>query len=161
MHPRVADLADGLSVNFSGRAWHGATLLGSLRGVSAKEAGASPPGGGHSIWELVLHAAYWKYAVRRQLAPHTEADFPRSPSNWPRMPKERSEKAWKADVALLKREHGRLLEAVEGLRAEELDRVPPKGKKWTRAQLAGGVSAHDVYHTGQIQAVKRAVRGKE
>ena len=45
----------------------GATPLGCLRGVQPEQAVWKPAPDRHSIWELVLHIAYWKYAVRRNL----------------------------------------------------------------------------------------------
>ena len=47
--------------------WHGTNLRGSIRGLSAKDAAWRPRPGRHNIWEVVVHAAYWKYAVRRRL----------------------------------------------------------------------------------------------
>ena len=52
---------------FERKAWHGPNLKGALRGITAREAAWRPAPGSHNIWELVLHAAYWKYAVRRML----------------------------------------------------------------------------------------------
>ena len=49
------------------RTWHGPNLRQSLRGVSARQAARRPAPGRHNIWELAVHAAYWKYAVRRRL----------------------------------------------------------------------------------------------
>ena len=60
-----------------GQAWHGGvTPGGALRNVTAAEARRLPAGGGHSIWELALHLAYWKYAVRRKLEPARPEDSP-------------------------------------------------------------------------------------
>ncbi len=36
-----------------------------------------------------------------------------------------------------------------------LDRIPPQGRRWTYGQLLLGIAAHDAYHTGQIQLMKR------
>ena len=69
-------------------AWHGPTVQGALRGVSAAQARWQPAPGRHSIWELVLHIAYWNYAVRHHLEPDGPA-FPRSPANWPALPARR------------------------------------------------------------------------
>src|SRR5262245_21528035 len=52
---------------FDRRAWHGTNLMGSLRGVALDEATFRPNPHRHNIWELAVHAAYWKYAVRRRL----------------------------------------------------------------------------------------------
>jgi hypothetical protein len=53
---------------YNHRGWHGPNLLGTLRGLSAEEAAWRPGEGRHNIWEIVLHCAYWKYAVRRRIA---------------------------------------------------------------------------------------------
>ena len=52
---------------FRHRSWHGTNLRGSIRGLTPAEASWRPAAGRHNIWELVVHAAYWKYVVRRKL----------------------------------------------------------------------------------------------
>ena len=47
--------------------WHGTNLRGSLRGIDHITAAARPAPDRHNIWELALHAAYWKYTVVRRL----------------------------------------------------------------------------------------------
>ena len=59
----LALLAEG----YEKRAWHGPNLKQSIRGLSAKQAAWRPGPGRHNIWELVVHAAYWKYAARRRI----------------------------------------------------------------------------------------------
>jgi uncharacterized damage-inducible protein DinB len=136
--------------------WYGGpTLLGALRQVKARAAAWKPPGGGHSIWELTLHAAYWKYAVLRHFAPDIVDRFPRSPSNWPAVPESTDEKAWTADVKLLREQHQSLVAAIQRFPAKRLDEISPAGKKWTFSQLLFGIATHDIYHIGQIQTLKR------
>src|ERR1700733_13997187 len=60
-------LIDFLDEAFDKKSWHGPNLRGSIRGLSAKEAAWRPGQDRHNIWELTLHAAYWKYIVRRRL----------------------------------------------------------------------------------------------
>jgi uncharacterized damage-inducible protein DinB len=142
----------------SGRAWHGGpTPVGALRGVTAAQARWTPGRGRHSIWELVLHIAYWEYAVRRHLEPDGPR-FPRSPANWPAIPSRPDERAWARDRALLADEHRRLVRALARFPLSRWNRVPPQGKKWTYGELIVGILAHDVYHTGQIQLLKRLYR---
>src|SRR5260370_34554871 len=50
------------------KTWHGPNLKQSIKGVTAKPAAWRPGPGRHNIWEALLHAAYWKYALRRRLA---------------------------------------------------------------------------------------------
>ncbi len=138
------------------RNWHGGpSPVTALRGVEVEEAAWRPAPRRKSIWALVLHIAYWKYAVRRHLEPGPIPRFPRSPSNWPTAPAGADPAAWSRDVALLKEQHERLVEAVGRLPATALGRVPPGGRRWTYGQLVLGIAAHDAYHTGQIQLLKR------
>jgi uncharacterized damage-inducible protein DinB len=69
-------------------------------------------------------------------------------------PQQTTLEAWRADVALLERTHRTLRDAIADLDPRELDRQPLKGKT-TRRVLITGVAAHDLYHAGQIQLLKR------
>ena len=78
--------------------WHGGpTPVGALRGVDAEQAAWRPTSGRKSVWELALHIAYWKYAVRRHLVADEQPRFPRSPANFPRLPDSADERAWASD----------------------------------------------------------------
>lgn len=139
-----------------GRAWHGGvTAIGAVRGVPAALARWRPAPKRHSIWALTLHVAYWKYAVRRHLEAEGIPHFPRSPANWPVVPEPADERAWRADRALLADEDRLFAAAARGFLPSRLNRRPPGGKKWTYAEMIIGVAAHDAYHTGQIQLLKR------
>ena len=50
---------------FDKKSWHGTNLMGSVRGLTAREALWRPARGRHNVWEILIHAAYWKYVVRR------------------------------------------------------------------------------------------------
>ena len=136
--------------------WHGGpSPVGALRGVDAEQAAWRPTPRRKSVWELALHVAYWKYAVRRHLVAGEQPRFPRSPANFPRLPDPADELAWASDVVLLRTEHDRLVEAVRAFPAGRLGAVPPGGKRWTYGEIVLGIAAHDAYHTGQIQLLKR------
>jgi len=152
--PRTALLLEILDQAFDRKAWHGTTLRGSVRGLLADDVLWRPAPRRHCIWEIVLHAAYWKYATRRRLLGGRRGRFRRQGSNWPSLPTPASELAWGADVALLAEEHRLLREAVAALRPARLDRRPT-GSAWTFRELIHGVAAHDLYHAGQIQLLKR------
>jgi hypothetical protein len=155
--PRIELLLEVMDQAFDQKSWHGTTLRGSLRGVSPEEAVWRPAPGRHNIWELTLHAAYWKYAVRRRLAGDAIGSFDRKPSNWPGVPEPADLKAWKRDVAFLEAQHRKLREVVRQMTPQELDRRSPKGV-WRNAEEIHGIAAHDLYHTGQIQLIKRLMR---
>jgi hypothetical protein len=156
-NPVIALLLEVMDQAFDQKAWHGTTLRGALRGLTPTQALWRPAANRHNIWELTLHAAYWKYAVRRRLADDAVGSFDRKPSDWPAIPDPADPRAWKRDVAFLENEHRRLREVVRGLSPAALSLRSPRGV-WTNAQEIHGIAAHDLYHTGQIQLIKRLMQ---
>jgi DinB family protein len=136
------------------RSWHGPNLRGSLRGLRAAQAAWRPARGRHNAWELAVHAAYWKYAALRRLTGEKRGSFARPGSNWLATPTPPTEAAWRRDLDLLADCHRRLRAAVAGLQDADLDRRTPGGQG-TIGRLVRGVAAHDLYHAGQIQLIKR------
>ena len=137
--------------------WHGGpSPVGALRGVAAVQAAWRPTPRRKSIWELALHIAYWKYTVRRRLQQETRGSFPLKGSNWFSR-EQNSETAWKEDLALLDQVHRSMRKAVAALPGEQLY-ATPKGQKTSNFALISGIAAHDLYHAGQIQLLKRLSR---
>jgi hypothetical protein len=153
----LALLLDLLDEAYERKAWHGPNLKGSIRGLDPQVAAWRPSPARHNIWEHVLHAAYWKYVVRRRLMGESRGSFPLKGSNWFTRPVEPALSAWRADVALLDQMHRGLRQAVAVLDPREL-RKTPAGSKISHAAILRGIAAHDVYHAGQIQLLKRLAR---
>ena len=142
---------------FDRRAWHGTNLRGALRGIDARQASWRPGPGRHNIWELALHAAYWKYAVRRRLTREKRGAFGEKGSDWFVRPA--AGQAWEQDLARLTREHRQLREEVARLRDQDLPRRVGTSR-WTHAAMVRGIASHDLYHAGQIQLIKRMLPGR-
>jgi len=134
---------------FSRKTWHGPNLKQSLKGVSAKQASWRPAPGRHNIWEFMLHAAYWKYAVRRRVEGRPRGSFILKGSNFfPRPQKGKAtEAAWRADQSILANEHRALEQSIRRVLKT------PRGKKLL--PMLYGVALHDVYHAGQIRLLRR------
>ena len=152
---------------FDRKAWHGTTLFGSLRGVSAATAAWRPAPSRHNIWEVAVHAAYWKYAVRRLLTGEKRGSFALKGSNWFEKPgagtaaagNARSlDREWASDVKALAEEHRRLREAIERFPEAALSKRLT-GKAYDAAFTIRGIAAHDLYHAGQIQLLKKLAAG--
>jgi uncharacterized damage-inducible protein DinB len=147
----VALLLDLLDEAYDEKSWHGPNLRSAIRGASAEQAAWRPAPQNHNIWQLTLHAAYWKYVARRRLTGEGRGKFPIPGSNFFRRPVDPSEAAWKADIAILQSEHIKLREVVK--------RVSAGGKtpeQWRDAlHTVRGVAAHDLYHAGQIRLLRR------
>ena len=146
-------LLASLDEAFDRRSWHGTNLRGSIRGLTPADAARRPAAGRHNVWELIVHAAYWKYAVRRRLTGEKKGSFPLDGSNfWPRDGGTAAD--LKRDIALLAGEHRKLRAAVAAF-PERRWSARAEGSPFTNAALVRGAAAHDLYHAGQIQLLKR------
>lgn len=134
------------------KAWHGPNLRQALKGVSATEAAWRPAAGHHNIWEETLHAAYWKYDVRRILEGGKRGSFVLKGSNFFARPEKGklTEAAWRTDKEILETEHERLRDAVK--------KALKRGANVKIARLICGVAFHDIYHAGQIRLLRRLQR---
>jgi DinB superfamily len=138
-----------LDEGYSKKTWHGPNLRQSLKGVTARQAAWRPGAGRHNIWELTLHAAYWKYAVRRRLEGGKRGSFVLKGSNFFPRPEDgkATEAAWRTDKELLETEHRAMVETIGKALGS------PQAKK--KLGMLYGVALHDVYHAGQIRLLRR------
>jgi hypothetical protein len=140
-----------LDLAYLRRSWHGTNLRGSLRGLSPELAAWKPAPDRHSIQEITVHCAYWKYTVVRRLTGEKRGSFALKGSNW--FAREGTDAAlWRADVSLLDAEHRRLRALVAALTPRHLQRGTPGGRPMH--EVLSGIIAHDLYPAGQIQALK-------
>ncbi len=133
------------------RAWHGTNLHGAVKAIAPHQVTWRPGPGRHNVWELVVHAAYWKYVVRKRVGGAPRGGFPLAGTNF--YPRDGAFDAgrWRADLELLAGQHRQLREMVAGLDETDLTRtVGGKPLAWT----IRGAAAHDLYHAGQIQLLK-------
>lgn len=145
-------LLAALDEAFDKKSWHGPNLRGAIRGVSAEQAAWRPADDRHNIWELTLHAAYWKYVVRRRLLKEKRGSFALAGSNFFERPTGPiSESAWKKDIAILEAQHRSLRDAVA--------KFAEKALTPAACHLIRGAAAHDLYHAGQIRLLRRMCRG--
>jgi uncharacterized damage-inducible protein DinB len=157
MSPDLDQLLCILDRAYDRQSWHGTNLRGSLRGLSLEQVAWRPAPGRHCIWEVVVHAAYWKYAVWRRLTGERRGSFPLKGSNWFARPEKGTRAGWEEDVRLLDQTHRALREAIARLPATALRRTAPNSTV-SNFDLIAGIAAHDLYHAGQIQLLKRLSR---
>jgi uncharacterized damage-inducible protein DinB len=155
----IAVLLHALDEGYDRRAWHGTALKGSLRGVTARQAAWRPAPGRHNIREVAVHAAYWKYRVRRRLTGEKRGSFPMDGTNWFEL-SGADEKAWRSERALLEREHRALRQAVAELPPGRLGGRLPGTRRRTALREIAGIALHDVYHAGQIQLLKALTKNQ-
>ncbi len=146
-------LVDVLNEAFAGPAWHGPSLKGALRGVTATRASWRPSSRRHNVWEVAVHAAYWKHIVANRLTGARDR-FALAGRNWFVRPG--GDREWHDDLRLLATAHERLIDIVGALSPGDVSRIVHAGQ--SAEQNIRGIAAHDVYHAGQIQLLKALVR---
>lgn len=152
--PDVEQLLFLIDTAYDRTSWHGPNLRGSIRGISPDLAAWRPAPGRHNIWELVVHAAYWKYVAWRRLTGAKRGSFALDGSNWMSRPVQATASAWRADLEILEQTHRTLRDAAAAVSSSDLRKRAPTGTATIQALLTG-VAAHDLYHAGQIQLLKR------
>lgn len=162
MHDPTSLLVRQLDRAFLGPAWHGPTLMGSLRGLDPKAASWRPGAQRHNAWELMVHAAYWKYRICRLVTDEPPRQFGIAGSNFFPRPDPDSRQPgtalWQEDLQRLSDWHGRLKSAVAALDPRRLAEAPGRGRH-NFEQLIAGAADHDTYHAGQIRLLRRLREG--
>lgn len=157
-----AFLREQIRKGFSDDPWHGPSTLTLLQGLTAEAAAAYPVPGGHSVWEIVLHMISWQNEVRRRLEGN-EPDMPEE-GDWPEVGQV-TEAAWKRDRKRLGESLTDLLDTLNSLREEDLDRTggglddrdPALGTGVTLRAMVNGLVQHNAYHSGQIALLRKAL----
>ncbi|MGH9642287.1 MAG: DinB family protein [Terriglobales bacterium] len=150
----ITRLADELRRAFYGEAWHGDSLMETLRGVTAAQASARPIKNAHSIWELALHIAAWDAAVQRRMT--GVAVKLSDPENFPPV-LDTNDAAWQSALDYVRRVHDELIAAVERFPEHSLGKPVPgkEGAHYNFAYMLHGLAQHAAYHTGQIALLKK------
>ncbi len=141
------------------KSWHGPNIKGAIRLVTPAQATWRPKQGRHNVAEIVVHCAYWKYAVRRRIRGDKRGSFPLKGSNWFQLPTKLTKQQWQDYAKLLADEHRALLEAVADVTWAHLTEGPGGGPN-KPADHVFGAAYHDVYHAGQIQTLKALYKAK-
>ena len=141
---------------YRGPAWHGPAIRELIQDVDAETAAAHPIVGVHSIWELVLHMAYWRRTAAAALGGVTIDPEPPIEDNFPTV-EEVSEAAWERAREALAESQKALVSGLEAFDEARLDEHV--GGEYTFYFLLHGIIQHDLYHGGQIALLKKAQVG--
>lgn len=139
---------------YDGEPWYGDPIVKILKGISAQQAAAYPIPGAHSIWEIVLHLISWRRFGIEKLKGNAAYDVEwDSKEEWPAIP-EVTGGNWAQTLAALAKSQMQILELLDAVEAEALERqVPPR--TYSLHFLLQGIIQHDLYHAGQISMLKK------
>jgi uncharacterized damage-inducible protein DinB len=151
----VRQLANHVERTVTGPMWHGPSLEELLVGITAADAAARPIAETHTIWELVLHIAFWADEALARFNGRARAELHRN-EDWPASP-EPTEEAWREARENLARSYRALREAVAASSDDMLSRrVAGADPPHSMLAMIHGVIEHGAYHGGQIALLRRA-----
>ena len=144
-----------------GEPWHGTSARSaSSTGIDHQQAAARPLAGAHTIWELVLHITAWKNEVRQRLdgAPAgepIEGDWPEPPAR--RAPTRGARRSRRSRKRIAPSSPPSPACRDPHCSSGPTIRGPRERFRRHYFQLVHGILQHDVYHSGQIALLKKAV----
>lgn len=150
-------LADLVEQAYDGKppravAWHGPSVSAVLSDVSREDALTRLSPASRSIWEVVLHVAFWDEVCVRRLKGERLDVTTGSPEDWPELAAD----TWPAPLARAREARGALLDVIRSLSETDLDTIVPDWG-WTFYTMIHGTLHHDLYHAGQIAFIRAAL----
>jgi uncharacterized damage-inducible protein DinB len=139
----------------SEEAWHGHSVVDVLGDVSWEMAAEKIMPNTHSIGELVYHMTTWRIFVVKRLQGDGEYEVTKS-RDWKSFPVF-DEFEWEALQMELSLSQEELIAELEKREDDEfLDEIVP-GREYDFYTMLHGILQHDLYHTGQISILKKAL----
>jgi hypothetical protein len=134
-----------------GSAWHGDSVWEILDGITPEQAFRRLSPVTHTIWELVMHMAFWETEVHhrlRRLPPQSEAEL-----NFPAMPDPTAEN-WNLALETLRASNAAFRDTLVALADSQLDTPLSAADKSVYVEVHG-VIQHHLYHAGQLALIRK------
>jgi uncharacterized damage-inducible protein DinB len=131
---------------FEGSPWIDVTIMGTLKGISSKNASKKISVNQNSIWEIVNHLISWRLNVLQRVqgkvinTPHNNYFEPIADS---------SPSAWERTLKELQDSQIQWLKFLKQITPDSFSKVYPNNKM-TYYEHIHGIIQHDAYHLGQI-----------
>ena len=146
----IERILDQLNRAWGGPSWTGVDIRPLLDDVTDAQARAHPLPNVHSIIELVCHMTATMDLVTYRLAGNPKELT--SEEDW----RDVTQLPWADAVEEMENAESRLSDAVARLSVDDLDRIVA-GRDYTTYVMVHGVIQHNLYHTGQIAILKKAL----
>lgn len=139
-----------------GESWHGPSVKEILEDVTASQAVARPIAKAHNIAELLVHMTNWRVFTLEKLTGGDNYDIIlNSQADWPLI-NELSEERWQEIIDSYDDTQQELVEVIERFSPTKINDTVP-GRKYSFYMLLHGIIQHDIYHSGQIALLKKAI----
>jgi uncharacterized damage-inducible protein DinB len=154
----LSRIAAELERAYEGDAWHGPNMTVTLKGLRAFSAATKPIPEAHSVWELVKHLTAWNQIVHRRFLGELVKVSPEQ--DWPPV-EDTNPEAWERDLAALRNSvESFIAELKRAAKKPDCDAVLKKkvrGKTHNVYVMLHGAVQHNLYHTGQIGILRKAL----
>ncbi len=141
-----------------GQPWYGNAVYVTLTGITFENAAKRPPGGAHTIAEIVLHMISWTEEVIDRIN-EKPASLPLG-GDWPD-PGDFDELKWNLYLDDLKLVNTNLLRAIQDFPEKKWDEPIIDEREdipvFTYAEFVRGLIQHHIYHQGQIGLLVKVV----
>lgn len=152
---RIIDLLN--TTYESEEAWHGPSVVESLRDVSPAMAGQRISPNTHTIAELVFHMTSWRIFCVKKMQNDPTFDITTPEKNFGSFPDKIDDFEWEALQMELSLSQEELINELDKRDDDEfLEDIVP-GRDYTYYDLLHGIINHDIYHTGQIVILQKAL----
>ncbi len=146
-----------MNAGFHGGAWHGPSVLESLKNLTPKEA-SFKAANIHTIAELIYHITSWRIFTLKRFQGDSDYQIDTDKKNFGHAPKV-DQFELETLMMELSLSHDELLKELENHEDSKLEDVVP-GSEYTFYTLIHGIIHHDIYHTGQIILLKKMAASK-
>ena len=155
---RIIDL---LNTTYEGEeAWHGPSVVDVLRGVTPDMAGKRISPNTHSIAELVFHMTSWRIFCVKKMQGDATFDITTPDKDFGALPDKIDDFEWEALEMELSLSQEELINELDKRDDDEfLEDIVP-GRDYTYYDMLHGIINHDMYHTGQIMILQKALNFK-
>ncbi|MFT4733650.1 MAG: putative damage-inducible protein DinB [Algoriphagus sp.] len=146
-----------LDAGFHGSAWHGPSLLESVKDLTPKEASFKTPTV-HTIAELIYHITSWRIFTLKRLQGGDGYQINDEKTNFGSAPKVNK---FELETLLmeLSLSHDELITELGKKDDNFLSELVP-GSEYDYYTLIHGIIQHDIYHTGQISILRKIANAK-
>ncbi|MBC3785770.1 DinB family protein [Spirosoma utsteinense] len=155
---RIIDLLN--TTYESEEAWHGPSVVEALRGVTPDVAGRRIMPNTHTIAELVFHMTSWRIFCVKKMQGDVDFDITTPAKDFGALPDKIDDFEWEALEMELSLSQEELINELDKRDDDEfLEDIVP-GRDYTYYDMLHGIINHDMYHTGQIVILKKALTFK-
>jgi uncharacterized damage-inducible protein DinB len=144
------EIIELLRRTFDGAAWHGPSVMETLRKVLPEELGHRI-GNSHTLIELVEHMTAWRRFAIEKMRGNTTYDVDEQ-ANFPKV--DPNQESWQITLQQFEDSQLLLLEQLEQMDDSRLEQLV-EGRNYSYSIMLHGLIHHDVYHLGQIVLLRK------